>query len=73
MTPAVTTSGNMAVVKTLTKAGKVTMKLKLDKKTLRAVRKALAKHKKISAKLKVTATNKAGRVALSKKTVKLKR
>ncbi len=62
-----------AVTKTLTKAGKVTMKLKLDKKTLRAVRKALAKHKKISAKLTVTATNKAGRAALSKKTVKLKR
>jgi hypothetical protein len=61
------------VSKTLTKAGKATFKLKLDKKTLRAVRKALAKHKKISAKLTVTATSKAGRVTVSKKTIKLKR
>jgi hypothetical protein len=61
------------VTKTLTAAGKVKLTFKLDKKTLKIVRKALKQHKKLTAKMVITATDKAGNKTASKKSIKLKR
>jgi hypothetical protein len=50
----------------------VKMRLKLSKSHLRAVRRALAKGKRLKAKVKVTATNAAGTARSQKATIRLK-
>jgi hypothetical protein len=51
----------------------VKMRLKLSKKNLRAVRRALAKGKRLKAKVKVTATNGTGAARSQSATIRLKR
>jgi hypothetical protein len=51
---------------------KTTVRLKLSKSALKAVKKALGKHKKLSAKLKLTVTTGSGAVTTVTKTVRLK-
>jgi hypothetical protein len=50
---------------------RTTVVLKLPSKALKAVRKALAKHKKLSAKIKLTVTSTTGRTTTVSKTIKL--
>jgi hypothetical protein len=51
---------------------KVKLKLKLPKKALKAVKKALKRHKKVKAKLTITAKDTAGNTKVEKRTVALK-
>jgi hypothetical protein len=50
----------------------VTLKLKLPAKALKAVKKALKKHKKLKAKITITATDSAGNKKTEVRTIKLK-
>jgi hypothetical protein len=59
--------------RSLTANAKTTLKLKIPKKELAAIKKALKRHKKLSAKVNVSAKDKAGNVRSFKRSVKLKR
>jgi hypothetical protein len=52
---------------------RVTFKLKLSKKTLKAIKRALAKHKKVVVKVKVTAKDAAGNVGTATRKIRVKR
>jgi spore coat-associated protein N len=58
---------------TLTKAGKTKIVFKIDKKTLKLIKKALAKHQNLTAKVKITATSKSGHSISASRTLKLKK
>jgi hypothetical protein len=55
-----------------TPGASVKLKLKLPKKALKAVKRALKRHKKLKAKLTITARDKAGNTKTAKRTVSLK-
>ena len=59
--------------KKIAAGGKAKLKLKFAKKTLKAVKRALAKRKKLKAKLTVTANDVGGNSTTKKQTVRLKR
>ena len=52
---------------------KATLKLKVPKKALKAIKRALRGRKKVKASIKLTARDGAGNVTTGKRTVKLKR
>lgn len=61
------------VTKQIAKRGKATLKLKLKRRALRAIGRALKKGKSVSAKVTVTAKDAAGNVITKRRTIKLKR
>ena len=62
-----------AANKQIAAGGKAKLKLKFAKKTLKAVKRALAKRRKIKAKVTVTAKDAGGNATSKKRTIKLKR
>ena len=52
---------------------RATLKLKVSKKGLRAIKRALRKHKKVSAKLKLSLRDAAGNTTVKRRTIKLRR
>jgi RTX calcium-binding nonapeptide repeat (4 copies) len=62
-----------AATKQIAQGAKATLKLKLAKRALTAIRRALRRGKKVSAKLTVTANDARGNVNVEQRTIRLKR